>query len=378
VTPQPPDPSAPSSNGPRYPSDPSGTDGSGPSASDGRGPTASDGAGPPPAAASPPGSTSRLGTSTFTIEGRAAPGLFVLGWLATLVGLGSIVVAVMSGASVVGPILLVAGLIVLSIGLIAGAGGQAIERRARAALPYEGPSPFLVFLAGIPVSGVLLIVAGLVLGFLRIPVDGPLGRLVSVSFQALVYIGLIRLLVVDAGALSWTAMGITRPKLPSLGDFGFGALFALPVIAATIPVAAIITRLVPVAPESPLPPAGNTLGFLVNLLAGAVVAPLSEEIMFRGFATTAWMKGMGRWRGVVRGALFFAVVHVLTISGVDASQAVGVALAAFLGRIPVAFALGWLFQRTGTIWASLGLHATFNAILLIIAEAASRVNLPQP
>jgi membrane protease YdiL (CAAX protease family) len=76
--------------------------------------------------------------------------------------------------------------------------------------------------------------------------------------------------------------------------------------------------------------------------------------------------------------LFFAVVHVLTISGIDAQQALGVAVAAFVGRIPVAFALGWLFQRTGTIWASLGLHATFNAILLIIAEVAARSGMPQP
>ena len=81
---------------------------------------------------------------------------------------------------------------------------------------------------------------------------------------------------------------------------------------------------------------------------------------------------MGKWRGVIRGALFFAVVHVLTISGVDASQAVGVALAAFVGRIPVALALGWLFARTRTIWAPLGLHAAFNGVLLILAEIAAR------
>ena len=101
-------------------------------------------------------------------------------------------------------------------------------------------------------------------------------------------------------------------------------------------------------------------------------------LVFRGFTTTAWMRGMGRWRGVIRGALFFAVVHVLTISGVDARQAVGVALAAFVGRIPVAFALGWLFQRTGTIWAPLGLHAAFNGILLIVAEIAVRSGIPAP
>jgi membrane protease YdiL (CAAX protease family) len=366
VTPQPPDPSDSSSDTSPLAPDTADSYGAGPS----------DGAGPPAADVSAPAPPSRPGTSTFTIEGRAAPGLFVLGWLATLAGFGAIVVAVASGGGIAGSLLLVAGLIVLSIGLVAGAGGQAIERRARGVLPYTGPSPFLVFLAGIPISGVLLIVAGLLFGLLRVPVDGPFGRLVSVLLQAVVYIGLVRLLVVDSGALSWSAMGITRPRLPALGDMGFGALWAIPVIVATVPFAYIVTRFVPVAPASPLPPAGDTPGFIVNLLAGAVVAPISEEIMFRGFATTAWMRGMGRWRGVVRGALFFAVVHVLTISGIDASQAVGVAIAAFVGRIPVAFALGWLFQRTGTIWASLGLHATFNAILLIIAEIAVRTGIP--
>jgi membrane protease YdiL (CAAX protease family) len=319
----------------------------------------------------------RPGTSTFTIEGRAAPGLFVLGWLATLVGLGALVIAAMSGGGTSGAILLFAGLVILSIGLVAGAGGQAIERRARGGRAYTGPSPFLVFAAAIPISGILLIAAGTIFGFLGIAVDSPIGRLVSVLLQAVVYIGLVRLLVVDSGALSWTRIGITRPNLPAIGELGLGAVWALPVIVATVPVAAIVARLLPVPPESPLPPAGDLPGIVVNLLAGVVVAPISEEIMFRGFATTAWMADMGKWRGVIRGALFFALVHVLTISGVDASQAVGVALAAFLGRIPVALALGWLFSRTRTIWAPLGLHAAFNGILLVLAEIASRVGVPQ-
>ena len=360
MTPQPPDPSAP-------PPDPS-TNETEPTVPDASALASAD-------RSSSPERSVRLGASTFTIEGRAAPGLFVLGWLATLIGIGAIVVAVMSGSGLAGSLLLFVGLIVLSIGLVAGAGGQAIERRARGVLPYTGPSPFLVFLAGIPISGVLLITTGFVLNALGVPVDGPLGRLASVLMQAVVYIGLIRLLVVDGGSLSWAQMGITRPTLPALGDMGLGALTALPVIVATIPVAAVVTRFLPTPPESPLPPAGDLPGTLVNLLAGVVVAPISEEVMFRGFATTAWMAGMGRWRGVIRGALFFAVVHVLTISGVDARQAVGVAIAAFVGRIPVALALGWLFQRTGTIWAPLGLHAAFNAILLVIAEIAARSGL---
>jgi membrane protease YdiL (CAAX protease family) len=319
-----------------------------------------------------PDRPNRLGASTFTIEGRAAPGLFVVGWMATLIGIGAIFVAVMSGGGTAAQWLLVGGLVVLSVGLVAGAGGQAIERRARGIRVYRGPSPFLLFAASIPVSGVLLIVAGAVMTAGGIPVDGPLGRLASVLLQAVVYIGLIRLLVVDAGALTWTDMGLRRPAMPALADLTTGAAWAFAVILVTIPVAAVIARFIPVTPVSPLPPAGEVGGLIANLLAGVVVAPISEEVMFRGFATTAWMRDMGRWRGVVRGALFFAVVHVLTISGVTASQALAAAAAAFLGRIPVAFALGWLFARRGTIWAPLGLHATFNGVLIVLAEIVAR------
>src|SRR5436305_6645358 len=93
--------------------------------------------------ASEPGdlSPSRPGLSTFTIEGRAAPGLFVVGWLTTISGLGLVLIGVLAGSPI---FLYLLGPSVLTIGLVAGAGNQAIERRARRAA-YAGPSPYLVF-----------------------------------------------------------------------------------------------------------------------------------------------------------------------------------------------------------------------------------------
>ncbi len=35
----------------------------------------------------------------------------------------------------------------------------------------------------------------------------------------------------------------------------------------------------------------------------------------------------------------------------------------------VALVLGWLYVRTGSLWAPIGLHATYNAVLIILAEA---------
>ena len=123
-------------------------------------------------------------------------------------------------------------------------------------------------------------------------------------------------------------------------------------------------------PESPLPPADSGLGLLANLIAAVVVAPIGEELFYRGFATTAWVRGMGANAGIVRGALFFAIVHVLTIGGTGFSEAIGGALVGFAGRLPVALALGWIFVRRRSLYAAIGMHAVFNAVLVVAATLA--------
>lgn len=324
-----------------------------------------------PAPAPPP----RPGASTFTVEGRSAPALFVVGWLATIVGLGATIVAVLGGANPAAPILLLAGLVILALGLVASAGSQAIERRARSVAGYTGPSPFLLFGASVPVSLLAAVLIGVPLSLIGLAVDGPEARLAAVAVQALVYVALIRLLVVDTGALSWLEMGIRRFDRRAVAELAAGALWAGPVILATIVVAGILSQVVPVTPVSPLPPTGELSGLLLNLVAGAIIAPLGEELLFRGFATTAWARTMGERRALIRAALFFAFVHVLAISGESAGEAAGLALVGFVSRVPVALALGWLFLRRGSIWAPIGLHATFNGILIVVAEIAVREGL---
>jgi membrane protease YdiL (CAAX protease family) len=310
----------------------------------------------------------RIGASVFTIEGRAAPALFILGWLASILGLGLVLVGVLAGGGPASLGLIVVGLLILSIGLISAAGSQGIERRARGALAYTGPSPILVFAAALPVSILAVIVIGLPLTLIGFPLEGPPGALLSVVIQAIVYIALIRLLVVDTGALDWTAMGIRPLDRAALGEMLRGAVWALPAVFATSIVALVLVSILGVSPESPLPPTGEPVGFALSLLAGVAVAPFAEEIMFRGFATTAWVRALGARGGLIRAALVFAFAHVLTTSGTSAGDAFGLAVVNFGARVPIALALGWLFVRRGTIWASFGLHAAFNAVLLVVAE----------
>jgi membrane protease YdiL (CAAX protease family) len=321
---------------------------------------------PPASTPGPPGAT------TFTIEGRRAPALFVVGWLASLLGLGTIAIALLSGGADLAPVLLLAGLVLLSVGLVAGAGSQGIERRARGTLAYRGPSPILVVVASIPISLLAVVAIGVPLALIGLEVDGPIGQLASVIAQALIYAGLIRLLVVDTGALSWAEMGVRRLDGRAVGEVLSGVMLALPVIVLTIPVALVLSVIFPVTPVSPLPPTGETAGFAIQLAAGVIVAPIGEELLFRGFATTAWARSFGARRAVIQGGVFFALVHVLTITGNTAGEAAALAVVAFASRLPVALALGWLFLRRGTIWAPIGLHAAFNGLLLILGEVAYR------
>jgi membrane protease YdiL (CAAX protease family) len=320
----------------------------------------------PTAPAPPP----RPGASTFTIEGRAAPGLFVVGWLASILGLAIAVAGALSSSVLlvyfVGP-----GL--LSLGLIAAAGNQAFERRARGA-PYAGPSPVLVFAATVAVTYFVGALVGLLLDAIvksnGASVSAPVGQLIAGALTALIFIGIVRLTVVGTGALSWSEMGVRPLDRRALADLIAGASLALPVIGVTLIVGAILVALFGVVSPSPLPPSGQLSGLVLQLITGAIIAPVAEEILFRGFAVTAWRRSIGASRAIFRATLLFALAHVVGIEATGFGQALGLIVVGAGTRLPVAWVLGWVFVRRGSIWASIGLHATFNAVLLILANLA--------
>lgn len=315
----------------------------------------------------PPG---RPGASIFTIEGRAAPGLFVVGWLASILGLSLVVVGALGNSAL---LLYVVGPGLLSLGLIAGAGSQAIERRARGEA-YAGPSPFLVFAAIIAVSYFVGALVGVALdtAFSAVGIDvaGPAGQLLSGVLTAAVFIGLVRLLVIGTGALTWSEMGIRPIDRRAVADFLLGVAYAFPVIAVTGIVAALLVGVFKVVSPSPLPPTGELSGLVVQLVAGAVIAPIAEEIVFRGFAVTAWRRAIGAQPAIIRATLLFALAHVVSIQATSFGEAIGLIAVGMGTRLPVAYALGWLFVRRESLWAPIGLHAAFNGLLLVLAHLA--------
>ncbi|HEX8939530.1 MAG TPA: type II CAAX endopeptidase family protein [Candidatus Limnocylindrales bacterium] len=333
--------------------------------SDGMGPAAPDGE-PREASARPPH------RPVFALAGRAAPGLYVAGWLLSAVGLGLILVAILAarGTGPAGLVLFVAGTVALTLGLVAASGAQAFQRRADG-LAYPGPSPFLVFGADFALVNLVyapIFLVGRQTGLLG--ASTPAGVLVSILVSTLVYVALLRLLVVGTGGLSWRAMGVHRPDGATVRDLAMGVSTAVPVYLGTLILAVLLSSLLRTAPESPVPLTRDPIGLGLDLLAAAVLAPLGEELFFRGFATTAWLRAMGPSRAIVRGALFFALVHVINVSGTTFDEALARAVIAFVTRLPVALALGQLYVARRSLYASFALHATFNALGLVLGALA--------
>ena len=313
----------------------------------------------------------RFGLTTFVLEGRRAPALFVVGWLGTLAGVALLTITTLGAAGLAAAVLSVAGFAALSIGTILLAGSQTIERKAAGA-SYPGPSPLLIFIAVIATGRLAGYLVGIPLLAIAPAIPPPVGDLLATVVLAVVFLGVLRLTVVGPGVISWSAMGLRGDARTAIREAGGGAAYALPVILVTAVVAALAVQLAGVAPESPLPPTGTTEGLILHLVAGAVMAPFYEEVLFRGFALRAWLTTHGPRAAIVRSSLLFVVAHVLFVGGDSFGDAARLAFVGGVARIPVAFALGWLCVRTGSLWAPIGLHAAFNGALILLAELAIR------
>lgn len=85
------------------------------------------------------------------------------------------------------------------------------------------------------------------------------------------------------------------------------------------------------------------------------IVPVIEELLFRGFLQT-WLKGViGTLKAVLVTALIFAFFHFSISQGLDNIELV-------FSLFILGCFLGFIYERQRSLWASIGLHATFNAV----------------
>jgi uncharacterized protein len=152
---------------------------------------------------------------------------------------------------------------------------------------------------------------------------------------------------------------LTGPKRGTWGDVGVGTWFGFGAYVFVLLVGLVLRLLV--GDDLPTPqPEFQEMARLPDalpfLLIGAIVlAPIGEELFFRGMVFQALRKRMELWPAMGISAVLFALAHML--QGTMAQR-----LLIFIIIFPLGMLLAWAFERRRSIVAPIILHAVFNTI----------------
>lgn len=94
---------------------------------------------------------------------------------------------------------------------------------------------------------------------------------------------------------------------------------------------------------------------LALIFTAVVVAPISEEIIFRGYLYGVIRRYAGRWWALIISAMLFAAIHGH--------------LPSLAGLFVLAVALSLVYEASGSLWTPIFMHAAFNTMTLIISVA---------
>ena len=89
-------------------------------------------------------------------------------------------------------------------------------------------------------------------------------------------------------------------------------------------------------------------------ISAIIIAPVAEEIVFRGYIYTATKRFSNRFFAAILSSLLFGVVHFN--------------ISAFIPLVFLALLLTIAYELSGSIWAPISIHALFNASTILFQE----------
>jgi len=156
----------------------------------------------------------------------------------------------------------------------------------------------------------------------------------------------------------WRSLGWTPMRLPVMWVMLCGMITAILVAVAS---AMIHTP----TGDNPMTQLMETrVDILVIGILGVTLAPLCEELAFRGFLQPLLARSLGATPGVVLAALAFGLLHFQEY-GNSWRHALIIAMAGA--------AFGWMRQATGSTKAAVIMHAAYNSLFFIALMTEKRI-----
>lgn len=231
--------------------------------------------------------------------------------------------------------------------------------------PLPEPWPFVTAawgVAGAMVGVVVLVLAWIVLQGILVIVANAVGLpLDSLAVRYAVLLGAQGLLVGMAAGAAWlfragrAGLGLHRLPLRGIWEGLIGGvllagavhLYSEVLLRSLSP--ALYERMVEevleqmTSLEAPWP---------VLLISAVIIAPIGEELFFRGFVFGGLRSQLRFWPAAIASSTLFAMVHLMPLS--------------FVPLFAVGLVAAWLYERQRSLIGPLVVHAAFNGSVLTI------------
>lgn len=168
------------------------------------------------------------------------------------------------------------------------------------------------------------------------------------------YAIILALVLLVARGIAPATLGLTRPRsVRGAAGRVAAALVSIWIIGAALNVFLKAGEEQGLVPHGWDP--GRAAPFVANFVVVAGVAPVVEELTYRGLGVAAVRDSFGPFAAVAVTALAFGLAHGLVVA---------LPVLTIFGLI-----LAWLRLATGSIYPTIALHALFNGVALIAAVA---------
>jgi membrane protease YdiL (CAAX protease family) len=164
------------------------------------------------------------------------------------------------------------------------------------------------------------------------------------------WLGLVLAIAIDR----WDLLALRKPRSWSraagLAISAVVAIYAFEVVVSLIPLPQSPSHEQGLTPTHWEPAHANA--FAANIVLFAIVAPVVEELTFRGVGQSL-LAFLGRWPSMIVVGFAFGAAHGL--------------VEALLVLVPFGIALAWLRDRTKSVLPGMVVHGLFNGIALAAA-----------
>jgi len=182
--------------------------------------------------------------------------------------------------------------------------------------------------------------------------------LILISTQALSVLITVYILwrFLKKRGLSLAVLGLRSVSVKTIFKHVFGYYLVLFILFLAVVFIAVQIGWEPEEVEEPVSVESYLFigGFLANFLLAVIIAPIGEELVFRGVLFKALKDKWGVTAGVILSAIIFSLVHI------DINQ--------MLSTLPLGIYMAISYHRSCSIYPAIILHATWNLIVTLIAS----------